>query len=83
MDFSERFATNLVRLRQEAGLSRDGLALQSSIKAGLIDSFEAGRALPRIEEAIQLAGALGVPIDALSDGIEWRPGPGEFDITDR
>ncbi len=83
MNISERFATNLTRLREEAGLSRDGLALQSSIKLALIDSFEAGQTLPRIGEMVQLAGALGVPIDALSDGIEWRPGPGEFDITDR
>ncbi|MGE5281359.1 MAG: hypothetical protein ACM3N0_03385 [Chloroflexota bacterium] len=30
--------------------------------------------MPRVDTALRIAGSLGVPLDDLTAGLEWRPG---------
>ncbi len=85
MNISERLATNLIRLREEAGLNSDELALRASLSPAQVESFEAGDLLLRVEEMTKLAGALEVSVSALTEGIAWHPGKGEtgeFEVSD-
>ena len=84
MNFSERLAANLIRLREEAGLSSNELAFRASLSQAQVESFEAGDLLLRVEEMTKLAGALGVSVSALTEGIAWRPDmgkAGEFEVS--
>lgn len=85
MNFSERLAVNLIRLREEASLESDELALRSSVSRAQIESAEAGELVLRSEEMIKLANALDVPVSALTEGVTWRPdkgSAGEFEVLD-
>jgi len=85
MEFSERLANNLIRLREDAGLDSDELAMRSSVRRSQIESAEAGELVLRVDEMIKLAQALEVPVGALTEGVSWRPGEGntgEFEVSD-
>ncbi len=50
------------------------------IKANLLK----GKQIPRLDTAIKLAATLGVPLEALTEGIHWTPAvsaKGKFDIS--
>jgi transcriptional regulator with XRE-family HTH domain len=83
VNVSERLSTNLIRLREEAGLESDELALRSSVSRAQIESAEAGELVLRSEEMIKLANALDAPVSALTEGVTWRPDKGdagEFEV---
>lgn len=85
MDISERFAENLVRLRQAAEMNQDELAFRASIHRTQISYIEGGKRMPRLDTLVKLAGALGVPVSALVEGISWDPtitSGGEFQVSD-
>jgi transcriptional regulator with XRE-family HTH domain len=85
MNISERLAKNLIRIREEAGLDSDELAMRASVSRAQIESFEAGDLVLSVEEFLQLAQALEVSLDTLTEGVAWRPDKGragEFDISD-
>jgi transcriptional regulator with XRE-family HTH domain len=71
--FAGRFAVNLRRLRNEAGLSQEELAFRSAIHRTQISLLETGGRLPRIETLVKLAGAVGATPNDLLSGIEWEP----------
>lgn len=76
-----RFAENLVRRRQQSGLSQEAVGLRASLHRTEISLLERGTRIPRIDTLVKLAGALGVSPCDLLDGIIWRPGeaqPGGF-----
>lgn len=74
VDIATCFGKNLSRCRKRAGLSQEELAVRASLHRTEIGLLERGERLPRIDTAIKLAGALGVPPAELIEGIDWSPG---------
>ena len=70
---ADRFAANLVRLRQEAGLSQEELAFRASVHRTQISLMESGKRLPRFETLVKLLGALDASPEDLMKGIAWEP----------
>jgi ribosome-binding protein aMBF1 (putative translation factor) len=68
---ARRFGTNLNRLREARGLSRDELASLSGISADSIYRIETARRLVKISTWFRLAGGLGAEPGELTEGIEW------------
>jgi len=80
-----QFGRNLQRAPRRAGFSQEEAAIRASLHRTEIGLLERGERLPRIDTAIKLAGAMGVPPDALLAGISWKTGwsePGKFEFTD-
>lgn len=58
-------ASNLKRLRQQAGLSQSQLAERGGVSRQLVGTVESGRSVPAVDAAIRLAAALGTTVEAL------------------
>ncbi len=83
MDIASRFGRNLARARKRAGMSQEEAGIRASLHRTEIGLLERGERVPRIDTAIKLAGAVGVTLGELIDGIEWSPGtasPGNFSV---
>lgn len=83
VEIAKRFGRNLNRCRKGAGFSQEELAVRASLHRTEIGLLERGERLPRVDTAVKLAGALGVPFDDLIEGIDWTPGstsPGRFSV---
>ncbi|HEX8688609.1 MAG TPA: helix-turn-helix transcriptional regulator [Solirubrobacterales bacterium] len=83
-----RFARNLTRCREEADVSQEELGFRASLHRTEISLLERGERIPRVDTAVRLAGSLGVPLDDLAVGLEWKPGytivvPGEWEVVKR
>ncbi len=74
MSIGKQFGKNLLRTRKRLGISQEELAVRASLHRTEIGLLERGERLPRIDTAIKLAGALGLPLASLVEGIDWRPG---------
>jgi transcriptional regulator with XRE-family HTH domain len=74
VDIAARFGKNLKRNRNRIGVSQEELAVRATLHRTEIGLLERGERLPRIDTAVKLAGALGVPLSALIEGIDWSPG---------
>jgi transcriptional regulator with XRE-family HTH domain len=82
---AERFAQNLAFHRRAAGLSQEDLAHRAAVHRTQISLMESGKRLPRLDTLVKLAGALGISVAVLLDGISWEPTVtkvGEFNIAD-
>ncbi len=73
-EVSDRFAANLVRIRKEADLSQEELAIMASLHRTEISLLERGVRLPRLDTLVKLAASLEVSADELLAGIVWEPG---------
>lgn len=92
MTFSDaaaaRFASNVARLREEAGFSQEVMADRSAVSTAMISKVEHGTALPYFDVVIRMAGALSTTPSALVEGITWKPGeivesdPQDYTISD-
>jgi transcriptional regulator with XRE-family HTH domain len=60
------FGQHLRALREESGLCRAELAR----KAGVSASTLRGRGFPGLAAGLRIAGALGVPVERLAEGVE-------------
>jgi transcriptional regulator with XRE-family HTH domain len=69
-----RFGRNLARCREGADVSQEELSFRASIHRTEVSLLERGERMPRVDTALRIAGSLGVPLDDLVDGLEWRPG---------
>ncbi len=79
-----RFGVNLRSARKDAGLSQEEAGIRASLHRTEIGLLERGERIPRIDTAIKLAGAVGVPLSELTAGIEWSSGfarRGQFEAT--
>ncbi len=56
----------LKRLRDEAGLSQEQLAVAANVPIGTLRNYEQDRRLPRIDAAVRLAKALSISLDTLA-----------------
>jgi len=70
---AERFAANVRRLREQAGLNQGELAFRADIHRTQISLIEGGRRVGRLDTVIKLAGALGVGVEELAEGMSWEP----------
>jgi transcriptional regulator with XRE-family HTH domain len=64
------FGQHLRGLRQGAGMSRPELARRAAVPAGTLRNWEADRGFPGLPALLRLAGALGVPVERLAEGVE-------------
>lgn len=83
-----RFGQNLARCREGAGISQEELSFRASIHRTEVSLLERGERMPRVDTALRLAGSLGVALDDLVAGLEWRPGyeivvPGAWEVVER
>jgi transcriptional regulator with XRE-family HTH domain len=87
-ELKARFARNLARCRERADVSQEELGFRASLHRTEISLLERGERMPRVDTAVRIAGSLGVPLDDLAIGLEWRPGytivvPGTWDVVER
>lgn len=83
-----RFGANLARCRNHADISQEELGFRASIHRTEVGLLERGERIPRVDTALRIAGSLGIPLDDLVAGLEWRPGyeivvPGSWEIVER
>jgi transcriptional regulator with XRE-family HTH domain len=83
-----RFGQNLARCREGANVSQEELSFRASIHRTEVSLLERGERMPRVDTALRIAGSLGVPLDDLVAGLEWRPGyeivvPGAWEVVER
>jgi transcriptional regulator with XRE-family HTH domain len=64
------FGEHLRALREDAGLSRAGLAREAGIPVSTLRGWEAGRSMPGLPALLRLAQALGVPPERFAEGVE-------------
>lgn len=87
-EMKARFGRNLARCREGAEVSQEELSFRASIHRTEVSLLERGERMPRVDAALRIAGSLGVPLDDLVAGLEWRPGyeivvPGSWEIAER
>jgi transcriptional regulator with XRE-family HTH domain len=80
MERRERFAVNLRRARQQAGISQEELAARCELHRTEVSLLERGGREPRLGTMVKLATALGTTPEALCAGISWLPKARRFKI---
>ncbi|HZE03765.1 MAG TPA: helix-turn-helix transcriptional regulator [Solirubrobacteraceae bacterium] len=82
---ADRFGRNLLRRREQAGLSREELAELTELHRVAIGLIERGERSPRLDTILKLsAGVQASPCELLA-GLRWRAGyyvQGEFYVED-
>jgi len=82
------FGKNLARCREGADVSQEELGFRASIHRTEVSLLERGERTPRVDTALRIAGSLGISMDDLVTGMEWRPGyeivvPGTWEVVER
>jgi transcriptional regulator with XRE-family HTH domain len=70
---AERFAENLSHYRERSGLSVEALAAKAETHRTQVSQYLNGKALPRLDVVVRLAGSLNVSVAQLVEGITWEP----------
>jgi len=65
-----QFGRNVARLRNEAGLSQNGLAERADLDRAYLSGIERGARNPGIKTVVRLAQALSVTPDQLCKGVK-------------
>src|SRR5213592_3144604 len=69
-----RFADNLYRARELAGLDQKEAAKRAALTRAKLDKIEGGEYIPSLAALIRLAGTYSTTVGDLVDGVTWRPG---------
>lgn len=69
-----RFADNLYRARERAGLTQKDAAARAALTRARLDKIEGGEAIPSFDILVRLAGAYSTSVDELVEGVTWKPG---------
>jgi len=69
-----RFADNLYRAREQAGLDQKEAAKRAALTRAKLDKIEGGEYIPSLDVLIRLAGAYSTSVGDLVSGVSWRPG---------
>jgi transcriptional regulator with XRE-family HTH domain len=82
------FGKNLARCREGADVSQEELGFRASIHRTEVSLLERGERMPRVDTALRIAGSLGISMEDLVVGMEWRPGyeivvPGTWEVVER
>ena len=80
MDKRDRFALNLRRAREAAGVSQEELAERCEIHRTEVSLLERGGREPRLGTLVKLATALGTTPEALCQGIGWNTKSRQYKI---
>lgn len=83
LSVSMRFAANLRRFREAAGISQEDLAFAAEIHRTQVSFIEGGHRMPRLDTLMKVAAALAVTPNDLVEGITWEPSvhrPGGFRV---
>jgi transcriptional regulator with XRE-family HTH domain len=76
----ERFAVNLRRARDKAGISQEELGYVCDLHRTEVSLLERAGREPRLATIIKLASALDTTPGALCEGIGWMPKARRFDV---
>lgn len=68
-----RFARTLIAARKAAGYSQEALGFEASLHRTEIGTLERGERIPKLDTLVKLATVLGISVERLVEGIEWRP----------
>jgi transcriptional regulator with XRE-family HTH domain len=82
MDKRDRFAVNLRRAREVAGISQEELAKRCELHRTEVSLLERGGREPRLGTMVKLATALGTTPEALCAGITWDTTARNYKIAD-
>lgn len=74
MDIAGQFGDKVARLRRQALISQEELAIRASLHRTEISQVERGLRVPRIDTLAKLCGGLELDPAELMAGIEWSPG---------
>ncbi len=74
MRVAETFGDNLSRIRREADMGQDELAVRASVHRTEISQLERKLRIARIDTLIKLAASLEVTPGELLVGLVWEPG---------
>jgi transcriptional regulator with XRE-family HTH domain len=83
-----RFADNLYRARELAGLDQQEAATRAALTRAKLDKIEGGEQIPTLDVLIRLAGAYSTTVGNLVNGITWCPGwiehsgPAEYRVSE-
>ncbi len=83
-----RFADNIYRAREGAGLDQRDAAKRAALTRSRLDKIEGGEHIPTLEVLIRLAGVYSMSVGDLVKGVAWRPGwvehsgPAEYVVAD-
>ncbi len=69
-----RFADNLYRARELAGLDQKEAAKRAALTRSGLDKIEGGEYIPALDVLVRLAGAYSTSVGDLVVGVTWRPG---------
>jgi len=69
-----RFADNVYRGRELAGLDQKEAAKRAALPRSRLDKIENGEYIPTLDVLIRLAGAYSTSVGDLVNGVTWRPG---------
>jgi transcriptional regulator with XRE-family HTH domain len=69
-----RFADNLYRARELAGLDQKEAAKRAALTRAKLDKIEGGEYIPSLDIVIRLAGTYSTSVGDLVVGVTWRPG---------
>jgi transcriptional regulator with XRE-family HTH domain len=70
-DPRDRFAVNLRRAREKAGISQQELGERCAVYRTEISLLERGGRAPRLGTLVKLACSLGVSVESLCTGMSW------------
>ena len=83
-----RFADNIYRARETAGLDQREAAKRAALTRSRLDKIEGGEHIPTLDVLIRLAGAYSISVGDLVKGVAWQPGwiehsgPAEYLVSD-
>jgi transcriptional regulator with XRE-family HTH domain len=83
-----RFADNLYRARELAGLDQKEAAKRAALTRTKLDKIEGGEYIPSLDVLIRLAGTYSTSVGDLVNGVTWRPdwiedsGPAEYLVSE-
>ena len=72
--FATRFGKNLAAQREVTGISQEELGFRAELHRTAVSQLERGLRVPRADTLVKLAGTLDVSVEALLDGLSWKPG---------
>jgi len=76
----ERFATNLRKARQKAGISQEELGHMCDLHRTEISLLERGGREPRMGTILKLSGSLETTPNELCEGVTWNSQRRKFQI---
>lgn len=76
----ERFAVNLRRARQAAGISQEELGYLCDLHRTEVSLLERAGREPRLATIVKVASALGTTVDELCEGVSWLTKAHRFEV---